>query len=155
MFVSAAVPKPAPPASGGFSIPVGRTLSRLGNVTMRVSFTRTTGFSRFTGATSVPYRLGLVRDPDTQWNGDEVQSIYRGPQATTRFRLPRTTRPRKLTSSGTNANELLSRILVPRGFANADLGSGRVDDKPNKFFGHSTARSRSVGSAESLVVFTD
>lgn len=76
-------PPPPPVApSRGFSLPVGRTLSRLGNVSMRISFARTTGFSRFTGVPSVPYRLGLVRDPDTQWNGDELTSIYRGPQAT-------------------------------------------------------------------------
>jgi hypothetical protein len=49
---------------------------------MRLSFSRTTSFSRYTGVPSVPYRLGLVRDPDTQWNGDELQSIFRGPQAT-------------------------------------------------------------------------
>ena len=67
---------------GGFSLPVGRLLSRLGNVSMRGTFSRTTGFSRYFGAPSVPYRLGIVRNPDTQWNGDEIASIYRGPQAT-------------------------------------------------------------------------
>jgi hypothetical protein len=65
----------------GFSIPVGRTLSRLGNVNMSLTFSRSTAFSRFTGVPSVPYRLGLVRDPGTQWDGREVVSIYPGPQA--------------------------------------------------------------------------
>ncbi|MGH7725242.1 MAG: cell surface protein SprA [Candidatus Eiseniibacteriota bacterium] len=70
------------PSGGGFSIPVGRTLSRLGNISLRGTFSRSTAFSRYSGVPSVPYRLGIARDPNTQWNGDEVQSIYRGPQAT-------------------------------------------------------------------------
>jgi hypothetical protein len=66
----------------GFSLPVGRLLSRLGNVSVRGTFSRTTGLSRYFGAPSVPYRLGFARSPNTQWNGEEVQSIFRGPQAT-------------------------------------------------------------------------
>ncbi|MEP7027273.1 MAG: hypothetical protein ABI960_01635 [Candidatus Eisenbacteria bacterium] len=71
-----------PPAGRGFSLPVGKLLARLGNINLRGTFSRTTGFARYSGVPSVPYRLGLVRDPDTQWNGEEVLSIYRGPQAT-------------------------------------------------------------------------
>jgi hypothetical protein len=70
------------PRGGGFSIPVGRLLARLGNVSVRGTFSRTTGFSRYLGVPSIPYRLGFVRSPDTQWNGDEVPSVFRGPQAT-------------------------------------------------------------------------
>lgn len=82
---TASTPAVTPPAvaeGGGFSLPIGRTLARLGNVNMSLTFSRTTAFSRFFGVPSVPYRLGLVRGPHTQWNGDELTSIFRGPQAT-------------------------------------------------------------------------
>jgi phosphoribosylformylglycinamidine synthase subunit PurSL len=39
------------------------------------------------------------------------EAVYRGPQTTTRFRLPRTIRPQKLATNGTIATELLTRIL--------------------------------------------
>jgi len=70
------------PVGRGFSIPVGRLLARLGNVSVRGTFSRTTGLARYYGVPSVPYRLGLVRDPNTQWIGDDVPSVARGPQAT-------------------------------------------------------------------------
>jgi hypothetical protein len=70
-------------AGPGFGDILGRTIARLGTVSVRGSFTRTTSFARFTGVPSVPYRLGLVRNPDTQWDGVEIPSIFRGPQATT------------------------------------------------------------------------
>jgi hypothetical protein len=80
--VTAPVTAPPPPPARGFSLPIGRALARLGNVSMSLSFSRTTAFSRYTGVPSVPYRLGLVRDPATQWSGIEVPSIFPGAQAT-------------------------------------------------------------------------
>jgi hypothetical protein len=70
------------PKGRGFSLPIGRLIARLGTVNVRGTFSRTTGLSRYFGAPSVPYRLGLVRNPDTQWNGEEIPSVFRGPQAT-------------------------------------------------------------------------
>jgi hypothetical protein len=56
------------PVGRGFSIPVGRLLSRLGNVSVRGTFSRTTGFARYFGVPSVPYRLGLARDTSRSYN---------------------------------------------------------------------------------------
>jgi hypothetical protein len=39
-------------------------------------------FSRYYGEPSVPYRLGIARSPNTQWNQQELQSILAGPQST-------------------------------------------------------------------------
>jgi len=77
-----AVRKRPPPPRRGFSLPVGRLLARLGTVSMRGTFSRNTMFSRYSGEPSVPYRLGIARSPNTQWNQEELASIFPGPQST-------------------------------------------------------------------------
>jgi hypothetical protein len=56
-----------PPArrdtSGGFGIPFGALLSRLGDVTARFTLSRNTAYGRITGVPSVGYRLGFDREP--------------------------------------------------------------------------------------------
>jgi hypothetical protein len=71
-----------PPPSRGFSLPVGRLIARLGTVSLRGSFNRSTAFSRYYGEPSVPYKLGIARSADTQWNQKELPSIFPGPQST-------------------------------------------------------------------------
>jgi hypothetical protein len=78
---SAAAKKPKP-AGASFALPIGKLLARLGTVNFRGSFNRNTNFSRYYGVPSVPYRLGIVRSPNTQWNQTELLSIYPGPQST-------------------------------------------------------------------------
>ena len=68
--------------SRGFSLPVGRLLARLGTVSLRGSFNRNTLFARYSGEPSVPYKIGIARSPNTQWDQTELPSIFPGAQST-------------------------------------------------------------------------
>jgi hypothetical protein len=49
--------------SGGFGIPFGALLSKIGDVTARFTVSRNTAYGRITGSPSVGYRLGFDREP--------------------------------------------------------------------------------------------
>jgi hypothetical protein len=74
-------PRPDPAdttGSTGFGIPLGKLLSKLGDVQTRASYSRTTAFSVLSGYPAISYRLGLARDPGF-WTreGDPGPSVER------------------------------------------------------------------------------
>lgn len=68
-------------AGGGFGLPIGKVLSRLGDIQTRASFSRNTAYSRLTGYPSISYRLGLDREPGFLGQNGGGASVFRDPQS--------------------------------------------------------------------------
>jgi hypothetical protein len=66
--------------SGGFGLPFGSMLSKIGDVTARFSVTRTTAYGRITGYPSIGYRLGIDPEPGFE-PGPNGPSVFANAQS--------------------------------------------------------------------------